>query len=388
MTLHINSQFDGGNIQVIDVSDPGAIKLSIRTDASSSFLQWFYFSMAGVAGKTCEVSIVNAGQTSYAGGWQDYDVVSSTDRHVWRRTLSRFNGKELSWTVKTDADVVWYAYFAPYTMEQHADLIAAAVSMAGVEYVCLGKTHQGRGIDYLKVSALSMGSSNDPVNSPRKQLWVVGRQHPGETMAEWWMEGWIDRLLDEDDATSRALRQLADIHIVPNMNPDGSYLGHLRTNALGVNLNREWAEPSLARSPEVYVVKQKMMRTGIDIALDVHGDETLPYNFIAGTEGIPSWSEERDKQLQAFKTTWATLNPDFQTVHGYPRTAAGQANLSICSSQLAQTFGCLAMTLEMPFKDTADTPRPLTAWSPERSMRLGASFVDMAYLALSDRLLS
>lgn len=38
---------------------------------------------------------------------------------------------------------------------------------------------------------------------------------------------------------------------MPNMNPDGSIRGHLRTNAKGANLNREWKEPTEERSPEV-----------------------------------------------------------------------------------------------------------------------------------------
>ncbi len=70
------------------------------------------------------------------------------------------------------------------------------------------------------------------------------------------------------------------------MNPDGSFLGHLRTNACGVNLNREWAELSVERSPEVFNVMERMKQTGITLALNVHGDEALPYNFIAGTEVI------------------------------------------------------------------------------------------------------
>jgi len=45
---------------------------------------------------------------------------------------------------------------------------------------------------------------------------------------------------------------------VPNMNPDGSWRGHLRTNAAGANLNREWAAPSAERSPEVLLVRNKM----------------------------------------------------------------------------------------------------------------------------------
>src|SRR3546814_10781713 len=83
-----------------------------------------------------------------------------------------------------------------------------------------------------------------------KQVWLYARQHPGETMAEWWMEGAIERLTDMEDSVARLLRKKATFHIVPNMNPDGSRRGHLRTNAIGVNLNREWHEPSLERSPE------------------------------------------------------------------------------------------------------------------------------------------
>lgn len=50
-------------------------------------------------------------------------------------------------------------------------------------------------------------------------------------MAEHWMEGFLGRLLDPSDALARKLRQLCSFYIVPNMNPDGSIRGHLRTNA-------------------------------------------------------------------------------------------------------------------------------------------------------------
>ena len=72
--------------------------------------------------------------------------------------------------------------------------------------------------------------------------------------------------------------KIATLHIVPNVNPDGSYLGNLRSNATGVNLNREWANPSLDRSP-VFCVRHLMEQSGVDLCIDVHGDEGLPYNF-------------------------------------------------------------------------------------------------------------
>src|SRR3546814_15223582 len=62
--------------------------------------------------------------------------------------------------------------------------------------------------------------------------------------------GALERLTDVADPVARRLREKATFHIVPNMNPDGSFHGHLRTNAAGVNLNREWHAPTLERSPE------------------------------------------------------------------------------------------------------------------------------------------
>jgi hypothetical protein len=34
--------------------------------------------------------------------------------------------------------------------------------------------------------------------------------------------------------------------------------------------------------------------------VDVHGDEELPYCFIAGSEGIPGWSE----RMQMMQVSW------------------------------------------------------------------------------------
>ena len=100
-------------------------------------------------------------------------------------------------------------------------------------------------------------------------MWLYARQHPGESMAEWWAEGALEMLTDPDNATARTLREKATFHVVPNMNPDGSRRGHLRTNAAGINLNREWHAPSMERSPEVLLVRKRMDQTGVDFAMDV-----------------------------------------------------------------------------------------------------------------------
>jgi len=395
MELTVTSVFDGGNV-IVRSRETDDVRVAIRPDRESEFLQWFFFRLDGVGKDGCRVVVENAAETTYPKGWEDYDVATSVDLLHWYRTPAEYDGETLAWRIDgghrgaASGGPVWFAYFAPYSLARHDALVARSAALPGVRHERLGDTLDGRSIDCLHVGDAGVEGESEPraaTDDGRPQVWAIARQHPGESMAEWWMEGWLERLLDPDDATSRALRRLADIHVVPNMNPDGTFRGHLRTNAGGANLNREWAEPSLERSPEVFHVRRRMAATGVDLALDIHGDEALPYNFIAGTEGVPDWNETRDAELVAFKRTLAALNPDFQVERGYPRNRPGAANPSFASNHVAITYGCLAMTLEMPFKDTIETPRPDVGWSPERSARLGRSFVDAVHLALTKRLL-
>jgi murein tripeptide amidase MpaA len=205
----------------------------------------------------------------------------------------------------------------------------------------------------------------------KRKVWIIARQHPGETMAQWLMEGLLGRLLDEEDGTARALLENNQFFIVPNMNPDGSARGHLRTNALGINLNREWAEPSIEKSPEVKHVLDKMQQTGVDLFLDIHGDEAIPYNFVAGTEGNPNYDERIAKLESTFKQSLMATTPEFQDEFGYPKDKPGEANLTIACNAVGHKFNCLAYTLEMPFKDNADLPDESYGWSPVRCQQLG-----------------
>ena len=126
----------------------------------------------------------------------------------------------------------------------------------------------------------------------KKQIWLIARQHPGETQAEWWAEGVLECLTDLANPFALALREKCQFHIVPNCNPDGSKRGHLRTNANGVNLNREWLSPTHEDSPEVMSILNHMDVTGVDFVMDVHGDEAIPAVFLAGYEGIPGLTDE------------------------------------------------------------------------------------------------
>ncbi len=374
--LHISSAFDAGNIKVLDASDPQDIRLEINTDNGSDFYQWFYFRLTGARGMPCRLRIMNAGGAAYTDGWKNYSAVASTDRESWFRVDADYADGVLDIHLVPDEDAVWIAYFAPYSMERHADLLASVQASPRADLSVLGQTLDGQDMDLLHIS--------DGSTAEKKICWITARQHPGESMAQWCAEGLIGRLLDEADPVARELLKRADFYIVPNMNPDGSKRGHLRTNACGANLNREWENPSMERSPEVYLVREKMRQTGMDFGLDMHGDEALPYNFVAGAEGTPDWSNARATQLGQYLDALKQASPDFQTEYGYPASAPGTANLSMATNWTAQEFTCLSMTLEMPFKDTINTPDEDYGWSPERSAALGRACLDALWARIDD----
>ena len=49
--------------------------------------------------------------------------------------------------------------------------------------------------------------------------------------------------------------------------------------------------------------------------------------------------------------------------------------MTLATNWVGQQFGCLAFTIEMPFKDNADLPEARVGWNGERSKRLGASLL-------------
>lgn len=293
----------------------------------------------------------------------------------------------------------------------------------------LGRTLMGR-----EIECVTFGSG------PRT-CWVIHRQHPGESMASFFAEGLLGRLLglddgdgggssgesSPDDEVAVRAREMYTFRVVPNVNPDGSVMGYLRTNAAGTNLNREWCPspappvaadavssadagggaveddddggegetggtahcyeaPTLERSPEVYHVLREMDRTGVDAFLDVHGDEGLPFVFLAGSEGTSVWGRRTEALHGAFLASYGRSNADVQGGVSYEPDMPGEGMRNICSNQIAERFDCFSGTLEMPFKecmsDTNGIPREgggdeeKIVWGPERARRLGASVLD------------
>ncbi|SAL37757.1 peptidase [Caballeronia terrestris] len=374
MSISITSNFDAGAIDIVSADNPADVRLRVRPDSHAEFAQWFYFRVSGARGERLVITFENAADCAFAEGWRDYEAVASYDRVNWFRVPTAYDGRVMTIDHTPDFDRIYYAYFEPYSEERHSEFLGAVQQMPHAALTEIGQTVQGR-----PMSVLTLGVSSADDAAPKKNIWIIARQHPGETMAEWFVEGLVKRLAGwgdwSGDAVARKLFDRAVFHIVPNMNPDGSVLGNLRTNAAGANLNREWMEPDAARSPEVLCVRNAIHALGCDLFFDIHGDEAIPYVFVAGSEMLPGFTERQSKEQAAFLEFFKQSSPDFQDVHGYESSKYQTDALKLASKYIGNAFGCLSLTLEMPFKDNAGLPDERVGWNGERSAALGASML-------------
>jgi murein tripeptide amidase MpaA len=362
-SFDISASFDSGNIEVVDISNPLQSLLKIRPDTRSAHFQWFHFKASGLhVGQEYSFRLLNASQSSYNKAWTGYQAVASYDHVNWFRIPTQFEGDALRFHLEAEQPHAWFAYFEPYSRGRHDWLIEQAQHKAGTELLATGKSVEGRDIPLLRKGSGAEG---------RRKIWIIAQQHPGEHMAEWFMEGVIERLQHQDDTQLNRLLAKADLYLVPNMNPDGAFHGHLRTNAMGQDLNRAWQNASPEISPEVFFVQQQMEKYGVDLFLDIHGDEEIPHVFTAGCEGNPGYTPRIADLEERFRSHLKRQTKDFQTTYGYTRDEPGQANMTLACNAVGQKYDCLSLTLEMPFKDHNDHPNPHTGWSGKRSMQLG-----------------
>jgi murein tripeptide amidase MpaA len=375
--MRILSPKDGGKIQLLRARG-GAVRLGVRSDdRAGGFRQFFSFVARDVEGP-CTFEITNIGACTYPDAFEGYRVCASVGADDdWFRVPTELDGGTLRffWEPEPGVRAARFAYFAPYSRARREALLDRLRRSGRARVSTIGKTVRGE-----PMRLVTMGSADD--EAPK--LWFVAQQHPGETMAAWLAEGLASRLAFGDDPCVARLLEDARVHVVPCMNPDGAFAGNHRTNAAGRDLNRCWWDADERESPEVVAVRKAMYEHGVDFFLDVHGDEHVPYVFVAGAEGNPHYTDRIEALEDEFSSELLDASPDFQTEHGYPKDAPGKGDLRCAGNYVGEAFDCLSLTLEMPFKDNDDAPDERTGWSPDRSRALGASLLEAASAVLGE----
>lgn len=216
VTISISDTFDGGNIKFMEQrpneNDPSMIdvvvhiKPDIYTELEKiAHMQYFAFRVTLGGLDTNEEQkvnyvIANAETVSYPEAWSGSTVFYSTDLDnvdSWYRNLTTHYGEgRLSWQQTHQKNgSLYFSYFPPYSYARHLKLISQCSQFAQVG--TLGQSLEGREMEFVTVGTGAL------------TCWIIHRQHPGETMAEHYAEGLLQRLLGMD-SNGRAALNLGD----------------------------------------------------------------------------------------------------------------------------------------------------------------------------------
>ena len=236
---------------------------------------WFYFKVSNVKQKLCYFSIHT--HIDCNNGFKNLKVFSITsyDNKKWFRykttqenknakckinnkTISVKSTQILKWKIKPTKKTIWFAYYKPYPLERIYKL-----------------TKQISNKSYFKKKIIGYSEGNRPIHmltigNGCRNVWLIGRQHPGESIASWIIEGFLK-------STFSPISNLK-IHIIPTLNPDGIYLGYWYTNKKGINLNLDWKHK---KSKEVNILNKLLKKQHNDLILDIHGDEECKKHFLS-----------------------------------------------------------------------------------------------------------
>ena len=136
---------------------------------------------------------------------------------------------------------------------------------------------------YQRLPNIMNSSSNSKINEEdtmqkpkniKKAVFLIARQHPGETVGSHVIKGCIEFLLGDSEEAQK-LREIYDFYIFPMMNPDGVLVGNSRTSFAGCDLNRRWSKPNEIIHPEIFHTKSLILKTSlrenIAFIIDSHG---------------------------------------------------------------------------------------------------------------------
>lgn len=214
---------------------------------------WFYFAVHD-APDELRLVIRNWSSSYYSGGWQGYRPFFRLGQEWERAPAADLTPEGCEFRVP-GAKAVELAWYRPYPIGHYEDWLGRLNRHPRVTTSNLGVP----GLDCVRV-----GEPGGPT------VVVIGRQHPGESMASFCIEGLASSLLESAEEDGELPGQVL---MIPIMNPAGVAQGrHRLSNAL-VDYNRSWST-SDGRSQEVEIVRRMLSDLPrLDLFLDIHGDE-------------------------------------------------------------------------------------------------------------------
>jgi hypothetical protein len=331
-SLHFDSMFECGNLDRVVMVSADEYDLYVRPDGNTGGnFQWFYFSVSNVRRvRQVRFNILNLSRkrslyqhgrrpvfaTQREGVWRPVgqsvsygpsklnQYLVGSDRQYYSLSfdalLRRTNQENLTegeslcaasqmssherrpFIKQEDTDEVYlFADLPPYSFTRQLAFIQE-VRDAETEGTAVRVDTLCNSLSGLEVPLVTITDPRFP-SACKQSLLIVGRVHPGETVASLVIEG-LMRFLCSSDPEAVVLRQRLEVIIVPMLNPDGVVLGNSRTSISGCDLNQHYSNPNPVAHVEVWALKEliSVHRNKIFAFIDVHGNSIKKGAFLQG----------------------------------------------------------------------------------------------------------
>ncbi|XP_066524503.1 cytosolic carboxypeptidase-like protein 5 isoform X2 [Hoplias malabaricus] len=272
------------------------------TEFENGNRSWFYFSVRGVLpGKLLKINVMNMNKQSklYSQGMAPF-VRTLPVKPRWERVRDRptFEMSESQFTLSFVHRVLdvrgattYFTFCYPFSYTECQDMLLqldqkllsnshtlGPCSPADSLYYhreLLCYSLDGHRVDLLTVTSCQgmleeRESRLDKLfpdhSTPRphrfagkRVFFLSSRVHPGETPSSFVFNGFLNFILNQDDPRAQTLRRMFVFKLIPMLNPDGVVRGHYRTDSRGVNLNRQYMNPSAELHPSIYGAKSLLL---------------------------------------------------------------------------------------------------------------------------------
>lgn len=319
------SDFEAGAAASLHLRKDGAIGFSIPEEPGDGEYLWFYFKIESNCKQPLEFVLENASGAHQTGRrWSITSPVFSSDGHTWvkaeeshysflRHRLWKYGFKLFGKPVfrfqsPFIAETLWVAYSYPYTLNDLNRFVEKIRDLPEVTISTIGKSEEKREILNIKISRTP--SPSDEKGS--QVVWIIAREHPGETPASFVCEGMIQTLLTTP--AGKRLREKYEFNIIPVLNVDGVAHGYYYHNVNGVNLARDWDD---YRSIEVRALRDALFedieRKMLRLVINLHSsnDPMLGHFFIKMPE-----SELQPEDIEFQRAIFRGVNGIYPQIQG------------------------------------------------------------------------
>jgi hypothetical protein len=224
--FNIDSNFPSGNILVEKVKND---TIWLRPDLRDTEGEWFYwcFAINNAKNKTLTFIFTRPNVFTVKGPAVSYDSGFSWKWMNQETTSDNF----FSYTFKTNREVR-FSMGMPYTEKQFNKFIRPHLKSEYVNLNTLTKTRAGRSVERLIIK---------PISSDEKyKVLITARHHACEMMANYEMEGIIQKILKDD-----WLKNNVEFCFIPFIDKDGVENGDQGKNRYPRDHNRDYSDISI-----------------------------------------------------------------------------------------------------------------------------------------------